>query len=76
MNIYIVSLKTKKVYGTIYDGVWGAFSSLEKAREAIEEWIIQYEEQEIEYYTPDNGLKIYITNKSKWIIEPILLDSK
>ena len=74
MPTYIVSLMTKPAT-TIYDGTWGVFSTLEKARAAIEYWINQYEETQLDYRELANGLHVYETDKSKWTIEIMLLDS-
>ena len=73
--IYIVTFKglTPQVTN-LYGGVWGAFTSFDKARNQIECWIEDYEETKLDYIEQDNGLHVYITNKGRWIIEPTLLD--
>lgn len=74
MPTYIVSLMTKPAKA-VYDGVWGVFSTLEKARAAIEYWISQYKETQLDYHERANGQHVYETNKSNWIIDIMVLDS-
>lgn len=73
--IYIVTFKTPSPITTdIYGGTWGAYTSLDKARNQIERWIRDYDEKLLDYNEQANGLHVYTTDKGKWIIEPMLLD--
>lgn len=75
MLIYIVSFQHPNAnMNMVVGGVWGAYTSLEKARHQIECWIEDYEEELQDYNELDNGLHVYITNRGKWIIEPMCLD--
>lgn len=73
--IYIVSFESITPSSTaLYGGVWGAFTSFDKARNQVECWIEAYEETQLDYKEQANGLHVYITNKGSWIIEPTILD--
>lgn len=71
MLIYIVSLKNKRPCGA--DGVWGAYTTLEKAREAVEGWIKEYEEQLLNMEETYYASWHYYTNNSEWIIDGTIL---
>ena len=73
--IYIVTFKALTLQATnLYGGLWGAYTTFDKARNQIECWIEEYEEKLLDYKEQANGLHVYTTDKGQWIIEPTLLD--
>lgn len=73
--IYIVTFKSANPrMNDIYGGVWGAYTTFNKATEKVENWIIEYKETILDYEEQANGLYMYFTDKGTWIIEPTPLD--
>ena len=73
--IYIVSLKPMNAqWESLCGGIWGAYSSLAGAMKHIRSWMDEYNEKQLDYIEQRNGLRIIVTDKSRWVIEGVVVD--
>lgn len=75
MMTYVVAFRSNNfAVDSILGGVWGVFSSFDKARQAIDCYREQYNETLVDAYTQPNGIYRAVTNQGYYLIEKIKMD--
>ena len=74
MKVWVLTLETNTNLDGIITGVWGVYTSLEKAISAYRNNCKEYGEVEVEWTCYSESLFTFTTNQSTWRIEAMQLD--
>ena len=76
MTVYCVAYHAaNEAVDKVLGGLWGVFSSYDKARGAVEAYMEQYNELLLDAYEMPNGLYRYETSTGYYLIEAIEVDT-
>lgn len=75
MRKYVVTLEACNV-GDIVCGLWGVFSSYDKAEHAVFHFMQNYDEILYDWDYSGGTVWLFFTNKSTWRIESLIEDDE
>lgn len=76
MTVYCVAYHAaNEAVNNVVGGLWGVFSSYDKAREAVEAYMERYNELLLNAYEQPNGIYRYETSTGHYLVEAAEIDS-